>query len=258
MFKKLAAPILMAVLTFGIVDPLESETVTREVKSGKSPREVVGHGFRNFERGTWRPAKPYGALIVADPPGGLNGKALRMELRYGDCGRERKWDDCAQGNERVEFARYNAFKHGQRKKYQWYIYFAPGFTDRGSEQIVVTQFSMMGANSHPFQFAVRGNKLIALKRVENTDWNYESLVRTIIPASNLTGRWHKVNVDAKWSTGDNGHFLVWVNDAPVYQWKGRTLGTGTVGKIALGLYRKKPRNNAPPAVLYLFGIKENK
>ncbi len=246
-----------AVLAFSITPhELEAESITRAVKSGQAPKEVVGKGFRNLVREKWTPARAYGAQIVANPPGNLNGKAVRMELRYGDCGRERKWDDCSKNNERVEFAQYSAFKNGQRKKYEWYVYFAPGFTDRGAQQIIVTQFSMMGANSHPFQFAVRGNKLIALKRVESTDWNYESLVRTMIPASSLTGRWHKINVDAKWSTSDDGHFIVWVNDAVVYQWKGRTLGTGTVGKIKLGMYRQKVGPSAPPAILYLSGIKE--
>ncbi|WP_170419191.1 heparin lyase I family protein [Ruegeria atlantica] len=257
MREGIIASVLMAALTLGVVDTVEAETIIRNVKSGQSPREVVGRGFRDFVRETWVPARSYGAQIVADPPGNLNGKAVRMELRYGDCGREKKWDDCARNNERVEFAKYDAFKHGQRKKYQWYVYFAPGFSDTGAQQIIVTQFSMMGANSHPFQFAVRGNKLIALKRVESTDWNYESLVRTIIPAGNLTGRWHKINVDAKWSTNDDGHFIVWVNDAAVYQWTGRTLGDGTVGKFKLGMYRNKVRSSAPPVVLYFAGIKGN-
>lgn len=256
MLRKLFLCILTSFFLPAPFATVEAETVTRAIRSGQPPREVVGRGFRNFVRETWEPARLYGAQIVADPPGGLRGKAVRMELRYGDCGRERKWDDCAHNNERVEFAKYNAFRHGQRKKYEWYIYFSPGFSDKGSQQVIVTQFSMMGANSHPFQFAVRGNKLVALKRVESTDWSYESLVRTIIPARNLTGRWHKVNVDAKWSTGDDGHFRVWVNDVSVYQWQGRTLGVGSVGKVKIGMYRNKVRSSAPPIVLYLAGIKE--
>lgn len=256
MLRILLLFLLAASLTQISLDTARAETVTRDVKSGQPPREVVGRGFRDFVRETWDPARPYGARIVADPPGNLSSKALRLELRFGDCGRERKWDDCAYNNERVEFAKYNAFKHGQRKKYEWYVYLAPGFSDKGAQQIIVTQFSMMGVNSHPFQFAVRGNKLIALKRVESTDWNYESLVRTIIPASKLTGRWHKINVDAKWSTRDDGHFLVWVNEVAVYQWQGRTLGQGTVGSIKLGMYRNKVRPSAPPVVMYLAGIRE--
>lgn len=256
MLRKLFLLLLAACLTSTSLDTAQAETITRDVKSGQSPREVVGRGFRDFVRETWNPARSYGARIVVDPPGNLSSKAVRMELRYGDCGRERKWDDCAHNNERVEFAKYDAFKHGQRKKYEWYVYFAPGFSDKGAQQIIVTQFSMMGANSHPFQFAVRGNKLIALKRVESTDWKYESLVRTIIPAGKLTGRWHKVNVDAKWSTGDDGHFVVLVNDVGVYDWRGRTLGTGKAGSIKLGMYRQKVRPSAPTAVMYLTGIKE--
>jgi len=256
MTRLFALASLILSLSFAGAEISHAETVTRNVKNGQPPREVVGRGFRDLVREKWNPARDYGAQIVTNPPGGLSGKAVRMELRYGDCGREKKWDDCAHNNERVEFAKYSAFRDGQRKRYEWYVYFEKGFSSKGAQQVTVTQFSMMNANSHPFQFVVRGGDLVALKRVESTDWNYESLVRRIIPASSLTGRWHKINVDAKWSTSDNGHFIVWVNDSPVYQWKGRTLGEGTVGKIKLGMYRNKVRSSAPPIALYLSGIRE--
>lgn len=250
--------ILLIILTFVFSLPAiaHAETVTKDIKSKQSPREIIDRGFRGLIREKWSNAKPYGAQIVTDPPGGLPSKALRMELRYGDCGKERKWDDCKHRNERVELSKYNAFKVGQRKQYEWKVYFAPGFSERGSQRVIVTQFSMMGVNSHPFQFLVRNGRLEARKKVESTEWGYESLVRTLIPRSSLTGRWHHVKVDAKWTLDDTGHFFVWVNDKPVYQWKGRTLGEGTKGKVKLGIYRHKTSPSAPPIVMYLANLNE--
>lgn len=236
--------------------PVFSEEIVRNVKSNQVPREIIKSGFNKFIRERWTNAKSYGAQIVIDPPGGVVDKALRMELRYGDCGQERKWNDCAHNNERIEFAKYNAFRSGQRTSYEWSMFFAPGFSSRGAGQVIVTQFSMMGANSHPFQFSVRNGSLVALKRVESTDWNYESLVKRIISSRSLTGRWHDIKVDAKWSSGADGHFFVWVNGEMAYQWRGRTLGVGNTGSIKIGMYRQKVTSKAPTLIMYLANLSE--
>lgn len=236
--------------------PVFSEEIVREIKSGQGPKGVIRKGFRGAKREKWTNAKPYGMQIVSNPPGGVYPKAVRMELRYGDCGREKKWDDCKRNNQRVELTQENAYGPGKVSRYSWGMYFPKSFSTAGSEQVIVTQFSAMGGKYHPFQFYVKNGGLMARKRVESADWNYESLVKTIIPSSQLRGRWHQIEVDARWSEKSDGYFLVKVNGKRAYQWSGQTLSVRGKGKIKLGLYRIKLNSSAPPIVVYFADLFE--
>lgn len=253
--RLIAASTTIAIVSL-LALPVASETVVKSVKGKQSPRDVIVSGFRGLEREKWTNEKTYGMQIVKDPPGGGYSKAVRMELRYGDCGQVKDWDDCKQRNQRVELTKENAFKAGQTKKYAWSMYFPKSFSTAGSEQIVVTQFSMMGGKYHPFQFYVKNGGLMARKRVESADWNYESLVKTIVPSSHLRGRWHRIEVDAKWSLKSDGIFQVRVDGKLVYDWKGATLSEPKPGKIKLGMYRIKLNSKAPPVVAYFAGLVE--
>ena len=58
----------------------------------------------------------------------------------------------------------------------------------------------------------------------------------LIPEYKLRGKWHKIEMHAKWSQGKDGFIVIYVNDEKKVDYKGPTL-TGSYNYFKYGIYR---------------------
>lgn len=182
--------------------------------------------------------KPYGYQIVS----GLDGhpvrrgeQAIRFEVRWGDCGSAFGWDDCATDRERHELSQEgNQQREGDTYWYAWSM-FIPAETPS-----VVPTKTTFG------QFHQRKNNVIWMFL-----WSYRGLQidnqipgrgrslerKLLVPIEELRGKWVDIIVHAKWSSGMDGVFDIYVNHQQRYRWRGQTIADGDTTYFKFGLYR---------------------
>lgn len=227
-----------------------------KVVAGQPLGKDIATGL-NIYRDPLSDVKAYGMLLASSPLPVRDGKhSLRMELHKGDCGKSADWDDCYHSNERVELTtpEKSWIRPNSRTRFGWSIYLPDDWNPKDLSQIVMGQFHQ--ANSHPaFQFFYQsqGGGLQVRRRVDETRDSMGTDVRTIIDEKDLRGRWHDIRVEAYWRNAQDGYFKVFVNDAPVYDFKGKTMSAKRA-YFKLGVYRIGPPMDAPNLVVFYDSI----
>ncbi len=211
-------------------------TVLATVLSGCVSANVTDRGnFGTFMRSL--NDKSHGYTVVPDPTIAASGNSSpnqveRFEVRDGDCGANRGWSDCANDRERSELSERNKTTvPGQRYWYSWKIFFPEDYVNIYPTKVALGQFHQHKAHVvWMFQNADGGYYLD--DQVSGRTRKYYPL----ISEEDLRGRWHKVEIDAKWSTSDDGWFRVWINGEQKVDYAGQTMQAKAV-YFKYGLYR---------------------
>lgn len=188
--------------------------------------------FGYFERSMNN--KSYGYQVVDDPTGSApTSQVERFEVRAGDCTSKPRWSDCENDRERSELAQTSSLEsQGSTQWYSWNVYFPEDYPDVSPTKVAVGQFHQkIGKVVWMFQQDPGGFWLDDQARGGYTRRYYK-----LISSDELRGRWHHIEVNARWSTGDDGFFKVWVNGEQKVNYAGQTMSHGDVF-FRYGVYR---------------------
>ncbi len=188
--------------------------------------------------------KPYGYQKVSDPIDANNLKWVeRFEIRNGDCGFQTGWNDCETDRERSELSQQsNRQKVGETYWYAWEIYFPIDYPSVYPAKTALGQFHQ--ANGKPmFMFQNQTHSVKGSKEVYSggyhLDWHSNQKSKgfwQLINEDELRGKWHRIEVHAKWSKQSDGFFDVWVDGVQKAAFNGQTIEKEQV-YFKYGVYR---------------------
>ncbi|MDA0664627.1 MAG: polysaccharide lyase [Proteobacteria bacterium] len=187
--------------------------------------------FGPFERSL--NSTPYGYIVVPDPTGTAPTATVeRFEVRPGDCSANRGWDDCATDRERSELSeRGDREPAGSTRWYGWSFFLPAGFPEIHPAKLALGQFHQ--EKSHViWMFQQTPGGLYLDDQVAGHTRRYHPL----IDAAALRGRWHRIEVAARWTRNEDGYFRVWVNGIRKVDYAGRTMSADIV-YFKYGVYR---------------------
>jgi len=181
-------------------------------------------GFGSFSKGDLN-KKSYGHTEVPDPTGFAPTKMVhRFEVRDGDCGVSSKGSsDCNRGSERAEM-KENSPSHYGESWYGWSIYFPKDYVSLIHSGVTVAQFKPY-SRKPLLTFGDHFETLVVnrYEGVPNAVRQQKSLERyELIATEDLRGKWHKIEMNIKWSSDDDGFYKIWVNGKLKVDYKGVT------------------------------------
>lgn len=176
---------------------------------------------------------PYGYQVVPDPTGSAPMPTVeRFEVRPGDCGGTGASDDCKRDRERSELSeRGGRNPEGMHAWYGWWFYLPADFPDVTPTKTALGQFHQEKA--HPaWMFEQTPKGLILEDHVTGPHVRAYPL----IDDADLRGRWHRIEVEARWSKGADGVLRVWVDGTQKVDHAGPTMDAAKV-YFKYGVYR---------------------
>jgi len=169
-------------------------------------------------------------------------KAIRIEVRNGDCGFEfdGSWSDCDNDRERHE-VRSQGFS-GQ--KYLYFSVFIPtdfqvldGYANTSIAQIYADTKNKADPMAPVLMFKFSGGDRL---KIENSVILPTVETVSIIDLSDMQGRWNDFLIYANWTDQDDGFIYIFRDGeaSPIYKWKGATLQQGfNEANFKFGVYR---------------------
>jgi hypothetical protein len=191
------------------------------------------------DRGTFGPFArslnntDWGYSVIPDPTGSAPVPMVeRFEVRPGDCNGDTGWDDCTNDRERSELSeRGGRNPRGFEAWYGWSFYLPEDYPNVFPTKTALGQFHQQG--SHPvWMFQNSSGGLSLDDQVTGGTRRYHKL----ISQDDLLGRWHRIEVHARWTREDDGFFDVWVNGEQKVDYRGQTMDADLV-YFKYGVYR---------------------
>lgn len=175
----------------------------------------------------------WGYAIEKDPTGKAPSTLVeRFEVRPGDCQASGGWSDCDRGRERSELAEQDPL--GSRGSEAWYgwSFFAPAdWHGIWPAKTVLGQFHQI--DSHPvWMFLQKEGDLVLDDQSAGGTRRYIPL----IAGADFSGRWHRIEVHARWAADASGFFRVWVDGQQRFDHAGATMTAEKV-YFRYGIYR---------------------
>ncbi len=214
-------------------------------------------GFGSFMRSLNHTS--YGYQQVVDPTGTAPGKIVeRFEVQPGDCSSNSGWSDCANDRERSELSEASKGQNVGANWYGWSIYAPDDYNVVFPAKVALGQFHQ--DKSHPvwmFQNGFGGYWL---------DDQVTGTTRKLYPLidkKDFKGKWHKIEVNVKWTMADDGFFKVWVDGEQKVDYKGKTTSNNKP-YFKYGVYRSflkryammNKGKKAPAQVIYYANVKK--
>ncbi len=199
----------------------------------------VSSGCQTVDRGSYGPFErslnttSYGYQTIKDPTGNAPTPLVeRFEVQPGDCGADSGWSDCKNDRERSELSeKGNRNRVGSTYWYGWSLYVPDDYVNVYPTKVALAQFHQH--KSHPVWMFQNSNGGYHLDdQVLGGTRTYHKL----IDEKDLRGKWHRIEVQAKWSHDEDGFFRVWVNGEPKVDYAGQTM-TATLAYFKYGIYR---------------------
>jgi len=213
------------------------------------------------DRGSYGPfkrslnTKSYGYSVEENTPYNSNGNVIeRFEVRDGDCSSQPGHSDCKTDRERSELTEINKVTtSGSKYWYGWNIYFPKEYNNVYPTKVALGQFHQY--HSSPAWMFQNHNGGYHLD-------GYTPEYITLIDKKELLGKWHKIEVQARWTRENDGYLNIWVNGVQKVKYTGRTM-TASAIFFKYGIYRSfmsryKTRKNAdtvPSQVVYFSNVK---
>jgi hypothetical protein len=204
----------------------------------------------------------YGYSIIDDPTGKAPTRLVeKFTVKPGDCGAGSGWSDCHNDRERSELTEVNKSNYtGTEYWYGWSLYVPQDYPNVYPTKTALGQFHQDRA--HPvwmFQNAAGGYHL------DNQVDGYSKRYYKLIDQSNFRGKWHQIEVHARWTSNDDGFFRVWVNGDQKVDYQGKTLSVSRVyfkyGVYSSFMSRYKNAKNTdivPGQTAYFTNVKRGK
>lgn len=141
----------------------------------------------------------------------LGRRAQKFELRHGDCGGNKYWDDCTNDRQRVERKedpKDRIQRTGRQVWYGWSFYLPSEFRDIGPANTTLGQMKMRGWRTPLWHFNMRDGKAMM--------WFGSEGGCTVGRVSQMRGQWLDVTIFADYSASPNGpSFIMYLNDKQV-------------------------------------------
>ncbi|CAM3613784.1 hypothetical protein VA7868_04422 [Vibrio aerogenes CECT 7868] len=201
----------------------------------------------------------YGYQVIPDPTGlAPVSQAEKFEVRPGDCGESTHWSDCANDRERSELSEYGKDNYpGDEYWYGWSVYLPADYPNVFPTKTALGQFHQK--NSHPVWMFhhVKAGLVLDDHVFGRSRHDYP-----LISEAALRGKWHRIEVHAKWSKDPGGFFQVWVNGQQKVNYHGQTMDAQQV-YFKYGIYRafvsryqrQYNENEVPPQTVYYANVK---
>ena len=191
-------------------------------------------GFGNqYKKSLFNNFKKHGVCIVEKSKGHptrLGQESLRFEVKSGDCGYNKGWDDCEKDRERHELSG-NRHSDGEYW-YAWSIYLPKDFKNIYPTKLAMGQFHQSkGHVVWMFQNADGGYF------VDNQVYGRTSRTDRILNQEEMLSRWNDILINANWTDKNIGFFRVWVNGKLSYKYYGPTKTKGKKVYQKFGVYR---------------------
>ena len=218
---------------FSLIVALITLSISQTALSASYPNSISRGDFGPFMRSLNN--KDHGYLIKEDVTGSEPTKLIEVfEVRPGDCFWNRwGWNDCDNDRERSELSEINKETiPGNEYWYGWSIYFPEEYVDISPTSTFLGQFHQN--NSHPVWMFE--NKKYGRYLLRESVFGFISERHKLVDEDDLRGKWHKIEVQAKWSRSDNGFFRVWVNGEQKVDYSGQTMTAEQV-YFKYGIYR---------------------
>jgi hypothetical protein len=216
--------------------------------------------FGSFKRSL--STSSYGYAIIDDPTHLAPTKTVeRFEVRPGDCGSNSDWSDCDHDRERSELSeQLKETQSGSVWWYGWSIFVPNDYINVYPTKVALGQFHQ--DKSHPAWMFQNGDGGYHL---DNQVHGSSSADYPLLTEAELRGRWHKIEVQVRWSRNDDGFFRVWVNGAPKVDYVGATMSADRV-YFKYGLYRSflgryksaKGVSEVPAQTVYFSNVRRSK
>jgi hypothetical protein len=181
--------------------------------------------------------KSHNFSVVEDFTGEAPTKLIeRFEVRDGDCSTDSHYgswrNDCNSGRSRTEFQieriEYSA---PFERWYGWSIYFPDDYISNSPYTMpVLGQFriSDIGGNL---------GSMASLQSFNEINGYYRFMGAEIANPSNLRGKWHRVEVNVRWTKKKDGFFRVYADGERVYSREGIATFPRDVLTVKYGIYR---------------------
>ena len=253
---------------------VNDEAILRDLECAASITSIKSYRSTNpsaVNRGIFGKAKrslnksPHGYTVISDPTTNAPTKLVEVfEVRSGDCYGNpgvNGWDDCEHDRERSELTENNSGpnRHGSEFWYGWSIYFPENYINIYPTKTALGQFHQKDADPiWMFDNASRSGGYRVVGSV-----NLLKTKQKLISEEDLRGKWHKIEVHAKWSRSDTGVFQVWVNDDLKVDYKGKTM-TAQETLFKYGVYRsymvnykaENKTSEVPAQTVYFSNVKK--
>jgi hypothetical protein len=222
-------------------------------------RGIFGKAIRSLNN------KPHGYVVVDDPTGTAPTKRVEgFEVRPGDCYWNQGWNDCKKDRERSELTENNSKpnRHGSEYWYGWSIYFPENYINIYPTKTALGQFHQR--NSHPIWMFDNASFVGGYQLTQTINDYGRGTTHPLISEEDLRGKWHKIEVHAKWSRDrESGIFQVWVNGELKVDYKGKTMSAKEV-YFKYGIYRsfmsnyksKFKTDKVPAQTVYYSNVKK--
>ena len=187
--------------------------------------------FARFERSLNN--TPHGYQVVDDPTGAAPiGQVERFEVRAGECGVNGGWSDCRADRERSELAEFDSRnEEGDEAWYGFNFYLPSDWPDVWPTKTVIAQWHQEWRHVIWMLLHQRGALVL-----DNQSGGSSSERIELIPAEELRGRWHRIELHAKWSTRKDGVVRLYVDGELKVERLGPNMTGGRV-YFKYGVYR---------------------
>jgi hypothetical protein len=219
-------------------------------------------GCQTLERGSFGVferslnTKAHGYVVIEDFTGQAPTKHIeKFEVRPGDCSSAIGWSDCENDRERSELMGPKDNFSGSEHWYGWSLYIPNEYINVYPTKTALGQFHQnKGMPAFMFQNYEGGYWI-------DRNFGITTHKEILISEEELKGRWHHIEVNAKWHKRD-GFFIVYVNGEEKWRFVGQTMSEQEV-YFKYGVYRSfmsryKKLNNTdsvPAQTAYFSNVK---
>lgn len=179
-----------------------------------------------------------------------------FELRFGDCSKDKTWNDCTNDRERIELIqKASSYIDQSTWWYGWSFFLPKNFQDVSPVKLSIAQFYDEGSNAPAWMFQIKNDGLYVENKLARPE-----ISKLLIEKSNLVNKWHEIQIETLFSKKDNGKFNVWVDKKLAFSYAGITLKSDEY-YLKYGLYRSflsrwKKTTPIPTQNIYFSNVKK--
>lgn len=177
----------------------------------------------------------HGCVVVDEADGHPvrgGSRALRFEVRDGDCNANPGFDDCANDRSRHELTEVgSSVGNGEEVWYAWSLFFTEYPVVAGDAIVFLGQFNTDAAARFYIEDMATG------LGYRYNDRDYAILEREVVVARDqVSRRWIDVLVHATWSAGDQGRLVLYVDGTQAAVLEGPNMDGASTVTFDLGIY----------------------
>ena len=252
--KKLSILVAGILLSFSLVGvSFAGNWWEEDFNSPRAKRWSEDNGSGSWGRFSTHGCNPHNpwhvGVVGAGHPRRAGAQSFRFENRAGQMRGDCKYH-LAKWGERTELTAGATDRPGTNVWYAWSVYHKDFRFVNG---IAAThgQFKTVGGRAHQYaMFRMDANRGMVIAFDAFEGW---SSSKVVIKKSHISNKWNDIRIHAKWSTGADGIFQVWVNGKLKVDRRGRNALNNEAILFRFGIYKSdtnRASNNHTQVVYY--------